>query len=309
MQTALDGDPATLPATEHYTEANIRLALATVSFGHPAVFLPVIGSTNDEARRLARAGAAEGTVVVADYQTRGRGRLDRQWEAPVGSSLLVSLIFRPQLSPWQVQRVTMVCGLAAVDALQQVGLHADLKWPNDIVHGDAKLGGILTELGTSGDQVDWVVVGIGLNVNVDAAQLPTGLLAPATSVSQVLGRCVPRLPLLRALLEFTERRYAGLCTGHSPHDAWAARLVTLGREVAVTDSDGTLEGLAVGVDENGGLQVRVADGSLRTVMAGDATLRLGSDWRAQGSSAIMRYVAKASNWQERPAAPESPRGA
>lgn len=257
----------------------IRAGLTTDFMGRNLVYLPEVGSTNDKARELAGAGAPEGTLVIADHQTAGRGRLGRRWEAPFGAGLLMSLVFRPTLGPHQMQWLTMICGLAVVDSVEsETGLQAALKWPNDVVVGGAKAGGILTEFELGGvqpdSQVDWAVVGIGLNVNLDPSQLPGDLLVPATSLSQVLGRQVARLPLLWAFLEALEARYLVLESGHSPHQEWAERLVTLDRPVTVSTSDRVLEGVAEGVDANGALLVRLANGGLETVVAGDVTLRV-----------------------------------
>ena len=257
--------------------------LQTEFVGRNFVYRPAIGSTNDEARRLARAGAPEGTLVVTDYQTSGRGRLDRRWEAPPGSSLLMSLVFRPNLAAHQVQRLTMICGLAAVDAIEaETRLQVGLKWPNDLVVGGAKLGGILTEIELDGSRVDHVVVGMGLNVNLDPVQLPKDLLVAATSLSQVLGREVPRLPLLRELLRTIEVRYKALQAGQLPQAEWAARLVNLGQPVSVSAMDSRLAGMAEGVNEDGALLVRLPDGRLETVLVGDVTLQeqLGARNRA-----------------------------
>jgi BirA family biotin operon repressor/biotin-[acetyl-CoA-carboxylase] ligase len=248
--------------------------LETEFAGRNLVYRPEIGSTNDEARRLARAGAPEGTLVVADHQTSGRGRLERRWEAPAGSSLLMSLVFRPHLAVHQVQRLTMICGLAAVDAIEvETGLRVGLKWPNDLVIGGAKLGGILTEIDLDGDRVDHAVVGIGLNVNLDPGQLPEDLLMAATSLSHVLGREVARLPLLRALLQAIEVRYRALEAGQLPQAEWAERLVTLGQWVAVSAMGSCVEGVAEGVDDDGALLVRLGDGRLEKVLAGDVSIR------------------------------------
>jgi BirA family biotin operon repressor/biotin-[acetyl-CoA-carboxylase] ligase len=248
--------------------------LETEFVGQNLVYRSAIGSTNDQAKRLAQAGAPEGTLVVTDYQTSGRGRLDRRWEAPAGSSLLMSLIFRPHLAAHQVQRLTMICGLAAIDVIEAgTRLQVGLKWPNDLVIGRAKLGGILTEIELDGSRVDHAVVGIGLNVNLDPGQLPQALLVPATSLSQELGRKVPRLPLLRELLRAIEVRYKALQAGQSPQAEWAARLVTLGQSVAVSAMQSCLEGVAEGVDDDGALLLRLSDGRLETVRVGDITLR------------------------------------
>ncbi len=256
------------------TAANIRAGLGTAFVGQEVHFWPEIGSTNDEARRLARAGAPEGTLVIADYQTAGRGRLERRWLAPPGSSLLLSLIFRPNLAPSQAQRLTMASGLAIVEAVEQAtGLAVGLKWPNDVVAGAAMLGGILAEFALGGQELDHAVVGVGLNVNVQPAELPQDLLLPATSLSQLLGKPVPRLPLLQTLLRAVERHVLALAAGNSPHEEWAARLVTLGHEVTVAGSGPTFKGRAEAVGPDGALLVRRADGRLETVLAGDVTLR------------------------------------
>ena len=145
--------------------------------GRTLVFLPETASTNDEARRLAESGAPDGTLVIADYQTAGRGRAARRWEAPPGSSLLMSLVFRPALVPQQVQRMTMICGLAIADVLEsEYGLEPALKWPNDVLVGGAKVGGILTEVLLDAHRVECVITGIGLNVNLDPAELPGELV-------------------------------------------------------------------------------------------------------------------------------------
>lgn len=259
---------------EALTAERILADLETAFVGRSLEYWPEIESTNARARHLAEAGAPEGTLVITDHQTADRGRLGRQWIAPAGSSLLMSLIFRPKVAPAQVQRLTMICGLAAVDAVEsETGLKAGLKWPNDILVGGAKAGGILTEVGLRGDRVDYAVVGIGMNVNLDPAQLPRDLLMEATSLAHVLGEAVPRLPLLRALLQEVENRYLALQSGHSPHGEWAERLVTLGRAVTVELGDGVVQGVAEGVDADGALLVRLAEGRLQPVLAGDVTLR------------------------------------
>ncbi len=256
----------------------IRSGLRTEFLGQNLVYFPEIGSTNEHARQLAEQGAPEGTLVLTDYQRAGRGRLQRRWEAPPHSSLLMSLLFRPQLAPHQVQRLTMICGLAVVGAIEaETGLQAGLKWPNDVVldnaQGTAKVAGILTEIGLLGSQVDHAVVGIGLNVNLDPARLTADLLMPAASLSQSLGRSIPRLPLLWALLAGIETRYLALKAGHLPHVEWEERLVTLGKPVVVSAGDRRLEGMAEGVNADGALLVRRTDGELMTVLAGDVTLR------------------------------------
>ncbi|MCC7352476.1 MAG: biotin--[acetyl-CoA-carboxylase] ligase [Anaerolineae bacterium] len=243
--------------------------------GRQIHYYPSIGSTNDEARRLASAGAPEGTLVIADEQTTGRGRLQRSWWAPSGTSLLFSLLFRPPLAPAQAQQLTMCAGLAAADAIRsQTGLDVALKWPNDVVWKGGKLGGILTELETEGERLFYAVVGVGLNVNLDVATLPP-LISPATSLLAALGHPTDRLGLLLAVLGHWEAHYRRLREGVSPHQAWAARLVTVGQEVQVSQGSRFLEGRATGVDAEGALLLRRADGRVERVWGGDVTVRKG----------------------------------
>lgn len=153
---------------EELSAESIRGNLPTQFIGQNVYYFESIDSTNRLAKELAKDGAPEGTLVVADRQTSGRGRLGRQWLSPPHSGLLMSLILRLRLTPLQAAQTTMICSLAIVDAIEQmIPVTAKIKWPNDIVIGGRKAGGLLTELGLRNDQLDFAVVGIGLNVNMD----------------------------------------------------------------------------------------------------------------------------------------------
>ncbi len=252
-------------------------------FWEEIVYLEQVGSTNDVAKDLASQGARAGTVVVADEQTAGRGRMNRRWLAAPRTSLLCSLLFRPDLQPAQAHRLTMLCSMAAADAIEDVaGLPVALKWPNDLVVKSQtsdptspawrKLAGILTETGVIDADLAFVVVGIGINVNVPREALVE--LAPdATSILVETNRKASRSALLMALLEAAEVRYERLRDGENPHGEWSARLATLGRQVRVTTLEGSfLEGVAESVDENGALLLRTQRGSLRRLLTGDVTI-------------------------------------
>jgi BirA family biotin operon repressor/biotin-[acetyl-CoA-carboxylase] ligase len=224
-----------------------------------------IDSTNREAADLARAGAPEGVVVVADHQTAGRGRLGRTWAAPPASSLLTTVVLRPALPAGRVHLVTMAVALAAADACADVaGFMPDLKWPNDLIVGDRKLAGVLAEAAFDGDAVQWVVVGIGLNVNWPD-ELPDELRDVAVAANHVANHDVDRDALLETLLRELETRYAAL-------DAVVAdyrvRCVTIGRVVRVELAGETFTGQALDVDADGHLIVGTGVGA-RTVTAGD----------------------------------------
>ena len=275
---------------ESLNAENIKRNLATCYVGQNVVCFASTDSTNRVAKELARNGAAEGTLVIADSQTGGRGRLNRQWLAPAGSSLLMSVIFRPQLTPLQTMRVTMVCSLAIAEAIEELtALRVQLKWPNDIVIGGRKLAGILCELGLQANQLDFVVVGMGVNVNLDfqdeLQQYPAdnapdtaqaslrSLPARSTSLSQELGQPLARLHLLHTLLPRIERRYDRLKAGWIPNDEWKQRLETLHHVVTVTSDQQHITGQAEDVDADGALLLRLPDGSVTRILAGDVTLR------------------------------------
>ena len=258
------------------TRSRIEAVLTTRLVGRNLVVLPRTGSTNDVAKELAARGAPEGTVVVADEQTAGRGRLGRRWVAPPSTCLLFSILFRPDLPLLKAPRLTMLCSLAAADAVKAVaGLEVGLKWPNDLIvtsgAGWRKLSGVLTETGVVGERVAFVVVGIGINVNVEPEALPS--LAPnATSILAETGRRVDRAALLAAILGGVESRYGRLQAGESPYAEWAARLATLGQRVEVSAGEEVLVGHAESVDEEGALLLRTPDGTLHRLLAGDVTL-------------------------------------
>ena len=253
----------------------ITSGLGTTWLARNVVYYDKIGSTNDEARKLALAGTPEGTLVVADEQTAGRGRLQRRWLAPPGQALLFSLIFYPDLAPRDAFQLTMLSSVACVQAVQNLTcLRPVIKWPNDLLLDGKKLAGILSEMGQAGERLS-AVVGIGLNVNVDLTPWPD-LAQRATSLREMLGRTVPRVPLLQEILRQIEMRYDLLRAGQSPYEEWLANLATLGREVRVTTPEGVFEGRASGVDRDGALELTLPDGTKRRILVGDVeSLRQG----------------------------------
>jgi BirA family biotin operon repressor/biotin-[acetyl-CoA-carboxylase] ligase len=265
------------------TSEAIQRDLPTAVIGRTVQHYAQVGSTNDLARELARAGHAEGLTLVADEQTTGRGRLGRGWAAPPGSSLLVSVLLRPVwLAPSNSFALTMLAGVALCEAIEQATpLQAALKWPNDLLlpirtaSGPAlrKAAGVLSEIELNDGAIGWVIIGIGVNVNWAPHGVMDGhdLSAVATSVGAALGAPVERLTLLRALLTRLDQRYAALRA--SPGDelfaAWRARLTTLGQPVNVRLPHGQVAGTAEEVDPSGALRVRDASGVLHTILAGD----------------------------------------
>jgi BirA family biotin operon repressor/biotin-[acetyl-CoA-carboxylase] ligase len=264
---------------DRLTPSAVQSTLTTRTLGRELTCLPRTGSTNDVAKGLAAQGAPEGTVVVADEQTAGRGRLGRRWVAPAGTCLLCSILFRPNLPPAQIQWLTMLCALAAADAIKEAAdLHVWLKWPNDLVVKSQisnlhwkKLAGVLTETGFAGERAAFAIVGIGINANVEPEALPA-LDPNATSILAETGQFLDRATLLAALLARVEQRYEALQNGENPHQEWVSRLATLGQQVKATTSEERLLGVAESVDADGALLLRTPDGALHRLAVGDVTL-------------------------------------
>ena len=263
---------------ELFNAQSVSRALRSQWLGHRFQLHESVGSTNDILAKLAAAGEREGSIVIANYQISGKGRLGRSWSAPAGSSLLFSVLFRPNWPVEQVQWLTMMAGISAADAINAVtGLDTNLKWPNDIVVNDTypwrKCGGILVEGDIDGSLLRTAVVGVGINVNIERDELAE--LAPnATSLQAELGRTIKRLDLLASILLNLEDLYSDAQQGDAPLTRWKSMLVNLGRDVYAnfTGSGAALKGTAIDVDDSGRLLVRDSMGNIHRVAAGDVTI-------------------------------------
>lgn len=254
----------------------VQPGLTTTVIGRTYRHYHSVSSTNDAARQLAREGAPEGTVVVAEEQTGGRGRLGRGWHSPRGG-LWVSVILRPAAPPARAPEVTFVAAVACVEALRRYpGLEIAVKWPNDLLWKGRKLGGILTEMSGEFDRINHIALGIGLNVNLEAADFPAGLGA-VTSLSAITGFSLSRAGLLQELLAVLEHWYnVWLTDGFAPVlAAWKRVHHGPGRPVRVVGIDGVCTGAAVGVDDDGALLVRTASGRTERILAGDVLFEDG----------------------------------
>lgn len=251
--------------------SRLERQLTTAYVGRRLIYYSSVGSTQDVARREAEDGAPEGTVVLADEQTAGRGRLGRSWASPPGQNLYLTLVLRPPLEV--LKRLSIVAPLAVARAVAETaGLQAGIKWPNDVWIGRRKLSGVLMESEVQGDQVRYCLPGIGVNVNMDVEAFPD-LAAIATSLRRELGREVSREDVLASLLNHFEVLYEEARRGRPVLEEWRARLITLGQQVTVRCGDQVEEGLAEDVDDEGRLLLRRRDGSRIAIEAGDVTLR------------------------------------
>ncbi|MDW8310276.1 MAG: biotin--[acetyl-CoA-carboxylase] ligase [Verrucomicrobiales bacterium] len=233
------------------------------------------GSTNDVAEKLARDGVAEGVVVFAEAQTRGRGRLGRSWHSPARKGLWLSVLLRPPLRPQETTCLTVAAATALWRAVHaQTGLRPEIKWPNDLLARGRKFAGILTELSAELDRVKYVILGIGVDVNLDAGDFPPELRKVSTSLQIECHRAVDRPALAVALLRELDRDYARVCRGEfaAVADEWAAHCTTLGRQVTIQIGARRVRGRAEALGEDGALLVRTEHGLLERVIGGDLTL-------------------------------------
>jgi BirA family biotin operon repressor/biotin-[acetyl-CoA-carboxylase] ligase len=256
--------------TARFSAKALRESLTTSFVGRRLEYRAALGSTQDLARELAQAGAAEGTVVLAGRQTAGRGRLGRSWVSPTGG-LYFTVVLRPPVE--HLKALVITAALAVARAVERLtGLQTSLKWPNDVLVAGRKLSGILSEAELVGEGVSHVLVGIGVNVNADMTAY--GEAAPlATSVVAELGREVSREALAAGILNEFEALYLAAQAGEPIQEEWRARLGTLGKQVKARFGKQVEEGLAEDVDSDGNLVLRRADGSRVTIAAGDVTLR------------------------------------
>lgn len=242
----------------------ISKGLDTKFMGRDLQYFREVRSTNEIAGEMA-SNCRDGTVVLAEMQTGGKGRLSRPWISPPGG-IWISLILKPQIPLAKVYRINMAISLAIARALSSLyGLKPGIKWPNDILINERKLCGILMEINAEVDRLNYVVVGIGINANVNAESFPAEW--KATSLAIELGHEVSRTQLIQRLLLEIEETYTEMGS-EEIYSQWRDRSATLGRNVRITSQEGDLEGEAVSLSEDGALDIKHAEG-IRRVMAGD----------------------------------------
>ena len=234
-----------------------------------------VDSTNDLAMSLAaKEDITPGTVIIADRQTRGKGRLGRRWESPGGRNIYASLVIRPELAPRDATMLTVLAAVAGACAMQRTAnIPVTIKWPNDLVISDRKLGGILTEVRADPDRISLAVIGIGINVNMLPADFPEELRSIATSVRSSAGHTVARNDIIIQLLREFEYWYGILTTeGKWPLlHAWRKYSSTLGRKVRIAIGKKTIYGIAEDIDDNGMLLIKMQSGEYRNISSGDIT--------------------------------------
>ncbi len=259
---------------DRISQDQLEAVLDTEWAGRNAVFCESVDSTNNRAKELADAGAPNGTLVFSEVQTAGRGRLGRSWNSPKGSGIWMSLLIRPDIPPVHASMVTLVAAIAVQRAIQSVsGLACGIKWPNDIVAESRKICGILTEMSAETDRINYIVIGIGINVLEQA--FPEEIRETAASICGLTGKPVSRTDLIASVLREFERLWPEFLRTEDLSllkEEYNRNLVNCGREVRVLHPRQEYTGIAEGINDQGELLVRTA-GGLKTVYSGEVSVR------------------------------------
>lgn len=253
----------------------VKSLLSTRWAGQEIAYYSVIDSTNNGAKRMAEEGAAHGTLVIADEQTGGRGRRGRSWKTPPKSAIAMTLIVRPKLPPEKASMITLVMGMAAASACRELlGLPVEIKWPNDVVINGKKICGILTEMSAEMDDIHYLVIGIGINVNME--EFPEEIRDVATSLSIQAGHTVNRAEVISHCMKYFEQYYeAFMETGDLSglKDTYNEMLVNLNTEVRVLEPGNEYCGVSRGINERGELLVERENRTVEAVFAGEVSVR------------------------------------
>lgn len=246
--------------------------------GKKILYFNETGSTNVEGCTAALSGAPEGTIVIAEAQNSGKGRLARGWYSPFAKGIWLSVVLRPKFRPYDAPKCNLMAAVALEKAIfRQIGVHCGIKWPNDLLYEGKKLVGIITEMNADFDMINYIVIGMGLNVNIQPEDIPDELKSVATSLAIIQGSPVDRKQLLAKILEELETIYEKIGReGFGPLlDEWRKRSITLGKIVDVYGFDQQFSGKAIDIDEDGALLIERETG-IEKVLAGDVSIRARS---------------------------------
>ena len=254
-------------------QGDIKPGLKTKVMGKAIHLLSEVASTNTLAMEMAASGTPEGTVVISETQTGGKGRLGRKWISPKGN-LYFSVVLRPNVPMHKAPLITLMGAVAVASAITRTcGLAAGIKWPNDILVSGKKVSGLLTEMSAEQDRIRHIVLGIGVDVNMEMGDLPPEVRSLTTTLAAEAGAKINRTMLLQQLLRDLESWYQKFLKNDADIlEAWKQHNLTIGNRITVSGAGEFLEGLAQGIDNEGRLIVRLDDGTIRTVAAGDVTI-------------------------------------
>ena len=256
-----------------YNETTIADQIHTKWAGKTVHFAREIDSTNLWIKRLAKEGAPEGTLALAEFQSAGRGRLGRSWEVPEGTSVMMSILLRPKFEPQYAPTLTLVMGMAVAKAVKSLGFDVSIKWPNDVVVSHKKICGILTEMGVRDGKIDYAVIGVGINVNIK--EFPEEMVDKATSLYLESGKEFDRSQIPGLVMEAFEKYYekfAATCDLSGLKEEYESILANYNQPVRVLAKE-PYEGVARGITDGGELLVEKTDGTIVAVSAGEVSVR------------------------------------
>ena len=256
-----------------YNETTIADQIHTKWAGKTVHFARETDSTNLWIKRLAKEGASEGTLALAEFQSAGRGRLGRSWEVPEGTSVMMSILLRPKFEPQYAPTLTLVMGMAVAKAVKNLGFDVSIKWPNDVVVSHKKICGILTEMGVRDGKIDYAVIGVGINVNI--REFPAEMEDKATSLYLESGKEFDRSQIPGLVMEAFEEYYekfAATCDLSGLKEEYESILANYNQPVRVLAKE-PYEGVARGITDGGELLVEKTDGTIVAVSAGEVSVR------------------------------------
>ena len=256
-----------------YNETTIADQIHTKWAGKTVHFAKETDSTNLWIKRLAKEGASEGTLALAEFQSAGRGRLGRSWEVPEGTSVMMSILLRPKFEPQYAPTLTLVMGMAVAKAVKSLGFDVSIKWPNDVVVSHKKICGILTEMGVRDGKIDYAVIGVGINVNIK--EFPEEMADKATSLYLESGKEFDRSQIPGLVMEAFEKYYekfAATCDLSGLKEEYESILANYNQPVRVLAKE-PYEGVARGITDGGELLVEKTDGTIVAVSAGEVSVR------------------------------------
>ena len=280
----IEGVPSTgyrlVSVPDVLSEPEISDARGATRIGSGIHILESTGSTNEDAWRRAQNGAEEGEVVIAETQTGGRGRKGRLWASPKGVNVYASVILRPQILPFQAPLITLLAAVAIVEVIREgYDLDAGIKWPNDVLLEGKKVAGILSEMSAEADQIHFLILGMGINLNMTPDMFPKDLLYPATSLYLVTGKKVQRSSFAGALLRKLDHWYDIFLMqgGKSIRDAWLTACIHHGQALDIDTPAGRQKGWFAGLDDEGCLLLKNADSEIKRIHAGDVIRSVPGD--------------------------------
>ncbi len=257
------------------SKSEIESRLKTDTMGRPVVYYEETDSTNTRAKEAGEEGMAEGTLFVADRQSAGKGRRGRQWSSPSGENIYMTLLLRPQINPSKASEMTLLMALAVADGIKKcTGENVGIKWPNDVIIGGKKVCGILTEMSTEIEYINYVVIGVGINVNQET--FPEEIENVATSLKLAVGDMVDRAALTAEVMESFERIYRKFLESEDlagVREEYESMLLNKNQKVRVLEPGHEYEAVALGITETGELIVQTPDGEVQHVYAGEVSVR------------------------------------